>query len=97
MSSLLQVEEDDNQSAQAKIREIVYGFADSLVLRSAVELGITDIIQKHGSPISLTELASQISVNSLINASCLYRIMRHLVHMKLFSIRRIDGQLRYQL
>ena len=92
----MQVQEDDHQAAQAKIWEIVYGFSDTLVLRCAIQLGIADILHKHGGPISLAELASRIPVNCR-NVDHLYRIMRYLVHMKLFSTRTIDGQLRYEL
>lgn len=92
----MQVQEDEHQAAQAKIWEIVYGFSDTLVLRCAIQLGIADIIHKHGDPISLAELASRIPANCR-NVDHLYRIMRNLVHMKLFSTRTIDGQLSYEL
>lgn len=48
------------------------------------------------TPISLDELALQIPVNS-VNVGRLHRIMRYLVHMKLFSTQHIGGQLRYEL
>lgn len=48
------------------------------------------------TPISLDELALQIPVNS-VNVDRLHRIMRYLVHMKLFSTQHIGGQLRYEL
>lgn len=91
----MEVQKGD-QAAQAKIWKFIYGFSETLVLRCAVELGIADIIGKHGDSMSLAELASKIPVNS-VNVDHLYRVMRFLVHMKLFSARQVKGELRYEL
>ncbi|KAJ8644148.1 hypothetical protein MRB53_005896 [Persea americana] len=91
----MEVQKGD-QAAQAKIWSLIYGFSESLVLRCAVELGIADIIHEHGDTMSINQLASKIPVNS-VNVDHLYRIMRFLVHMKLFSIQSVKGELRYGL
>ncbi|KAL6000534.1 hypothetical protein ACLOJK_024233 [Asimina triloba] len=86
-------------SAQAKVWKLIYGFADTMILRCAVDLGIADIITQHGQPMTLQELVANLP-NKLhpINPHHLYRIMRYLVHMKLFT-KQVDddGVLRYGL
>ncbi|MCL7030312.1 hypothetical protein MKW94_018304 [Papaver nudicaule] len=70
---------------QANIWKIIYGFCESLVLKCAVQLEIAETIHNHGKPMSLSELASKLPVQP-INSDRLYRIMRYLVHMKLFNM-----------
>ncbi|XP_010271691.1 PREDICTED: (RS)-norcoclaurine 6-O-methyltransferase-like [Nelumbo nucifera] len=84
------------QAAEAKIWNFVYGFADTLVLRCAIELGIADIIHKQGEPLTLSELGAQIPLKS-VNTDHLHRLMRYLVHMKLFTKETLDGEARYGL
>lgn len=43
-------EGNDYQAAKANTWNIVYEFSDTLVLRCAAELGIADIINRHGNP-----------------------------------------------
>ncbi|XP_058093546.1 (RS)-norcoclaurine 6-O-methyltransferase-like [Magnolia sinica] len=92
----MEVQKSD-QSAQAKIWKFIYGFVDTLVLRSAIELGIADIINNHGEPITLSDLATQLPVQPT-NTNNLFRIMRYLVHVKLFT-KEVDddGTVRYGL
>ncbi|KAK6919536.1 O-methyltransferase domain [Dillenia turbinata] len=71
---------------QAEIWEILFGFVESMAMKSAVELRIPDIIHSHGSPISLSQIASEIdSPNGEIDTNCLVRIMRLLVRKKIFT------------
>nr|POE62351.1 (r,s)-reticuline 7-o-methyltransferase [Quercus suber] len=49
---------------QAEIWQHLFGFADSMALKCAVELRIADIINSHGGPITLCQIAAEI-VNSL--------------------------------
>ena len=44
--------------SQVEISQIVLGFADSMVLKCAVELRLADIINSHGRPISVSQIAS---------------------------------------
>ncbi|OVA10701.1 O-methyltransferase [Macleaya cordata] len=66
--------------AQAHLWNIIYGFADSLVLRCAVEIGIADIIKNNNGSISVTELSSKLPISN-VNCDNLYRVLRYLVHM----------------
>lgn len=70
---------------QAHIWKLVYGFAESLVLRGCVELGIPEIINNHGGHISLSQLASDLPYSE-VNTDHLSRIMRFMVHMNLFNL-----------
>ncbi|KAL3509279.1 hypothetical protein ACH5RR_028680, partial [Cinchona calisaya] len=49
-----------------------------------VELGILDVIQKHGKPITLSELTSAIPINPS-KSRYIYRLMRLLVNAGLFA------------
>ncbi|XP_024019968.1 xanthohumol 4'-O-methyltransferase [Morus notabilis] len=71
---------------QAEIWKYMFNFADSLALRCAVELKIPDIINSHGGPITLAQIASSIpNTSSDPDISCLARIMRLLVRRKIFT------------
>ncbi|XP_065875930.1 (R,S)-reticuline 7-O-methyltransferase-like [Euphorbia lathyris] len=69
---------------QAEIWKFMFGFADSMVLKAAVELAIPDIINSHSHPISLSQIASGIDSSS-VDMAYLARIMRYLVHKKIFT------------
>ncbi|KAI3892376.1 hypothetical protein MKW92_015295 [Papaver armeniacum] len=73
-----------DQETQAKIWKQIYGFAESLVLKCAVQLEIAETIHNHGTPISLSELASKLPIPQPVNLDRLNRVMRYLVDMKLF-------------
>ena len=45
---------------QAEAWQLMFAFADSMALKSAVELRLADIMHSHGSPITLPQLASSI-------------------------------------
>ncbi|CAK9151352.1 unnamed protein product [Ilex paraguariensis] len=69
---------------QAEIWQYMFNFADSMALKAAVELRIADIIHSHGSPITLSKIASGIASSSP-DTTCLARIMRLLVRKKIFT------------
>ncbi|GAU40389.1 hypothetical protein TSUD_265330 [Trifolium subterraneum] len=70
--------------AQLHLYKHIYSFISSMALKSAVELGIADIIHNHGKPMTLNELASSLKLHpSKINV--LYRFMRLLTHNGLFA------------
>ncbi|KAI3914318.1 hypothetical protein MKW98_014925 [Papaver atlanticum] len=73
-----------DQETQAIIWKQIYGFAESLVLKCAVQLEIAETIHNHGTPISLSELASKLPIPQPVNLDRLNRVMRYLVDMKLF-------------
>ncbi|KAG9447462.1 hypothetical protein H6P81_013590 [Aristolochia fimbriata] len=77
--------DDDRVEAQARLWEHIYGFARTLVLRSAVEMRLPDIINGNGGqPISLSQLAAGLPFPDP-NPDSLYRLMRFLVYMKIFN------------
>ena len=79
---------------QAEIWKFMFGFADSMALKSVVELRIADIIHSHGGPMSLSQIASSINGGSPSpDVNCLARIMRLLVRRKIFTVHhQSDGR-----
>ncbi|EEF44476.1 (R,S)-reticuline 7-O-methyltransferase [Ricinus communis] len=71
-------------SGQLEIWKLMFGFADSMVLKAAVELRIPDIINSHARPITLSQIASGIDSSSP-DISYLARIMRYLVCKGIFT------------
>ncbi|KAK9676778.1 hypothetical protein RND81_11G100000 [Saponaria officinalis] len=71
--------------AQTEIINHCYAFADSLAIRSAVELRIPDIIHSHGHPMTITEIASKLNSTSP-NIPSLDRIMRALTRKNIFTL-----------
>ncbi|XP_068644361.1 (RS)-norcoclaurine 6-O-methyltransferase-like [Aristolochia californica] len=82
---------EEEKNAQALVWKHIYGFADSMTLKCAIELGIADVLHRHGTPMSLPELAAAIPLPS-VDLDRLYRVMRYLVHMKLFQVVGEDGK-----
>ncbi|CAI9299244.1 unnamed protein product [Lactuca saligna] len=76
MSSEMKKEKIDSKEEEAAVKEIwkyVLGFTPMAIVKCAIELRIPDILQKHDTPMTLAELASELGCSS----SSLYRIMRH--------------------
>ncbi|CAB4290931.1 unnamed protein product [Prunus armeniaca] len=74
-------EEKEEEHAKVEIWKYVFGFVEIAVVKCAIELGIADAIETHGSPMTLLELSSALRCDP----SPLYRIMRVLVHLKIFK------------
>ncbi|XP_008236086.1 PREDICTED: (RS)-norcoclaurine 6-O-methyltransferase-like isoform X2 [Prunus mume] len=74
-------EEKEEEHAKVEIWKYVFGFVEIAVVKCAIELGIADAIESHGSPMTLLELSSALRCDP----SPLYRIMRVLVHLKIFK------------
>ncbi|XP_022761190.1 desmethylxanthohumol 6'-O-methyltransferase-like [Durio zibethinus] len=72
--------------SQATIWQFMYSFADSMALKSVVELRIADIIHSHDGPVTLAQIASRIDGATSPDITCLARIMRLLVRRKLFTV-----------
>ncbi|KAI3996275.1 hypothetical protein MKX01_026743 [Papaver californicum] len=80
-----QTQEVVSTKDQAHLWNIIYGFADSLVLRCAVEIGISDIIKNNnGSSITLSELSSKLPIPN-VKSDHLHRIVRYLVHLNILK------------
>jgi len=69
---------------QAQILRYIYGALDGMAMRCCVELSIADIINNHGRPITLSEIATGIRSPS-VNIDGLERLMRFLVQRKVFD------------
>lgn len=75
--------------AQAHLYRHIYSFIGSMSLKCCVQLGIPDIIHNHGEPITLSELVSALRIDQN-KASCIYRLMRMLVHSGFFATTKVD-------
>ncbi|KAG9447455.1 hypothetical protein H6P81_013583 [Aristolochia fimbriata] len=81
----MEMAKKEDELGLAMLWNFVYGFADSLLLRSAVELRLADIIHSHGGgAISLSDLSSCLPPPP-VDPDRLRRLMRHLVRMGLFT------------
>lgn len=84
----MEASNDNNAAAilqgQAQIWQYMFHFADSMALKSAVELRIADIIHSHQHPVTLSQIASAIASPST-DITFLARIMRLLVRNKIFT------------
>ncbi|KAL2466585.1 Flavone 3'-O-methyltransferase 1 [Abeliophyllum distichum] len=69
--------------AQDLIWNHLYRFISSMSLRYATELGIPDIIHRHGKPMTLQQLVDALPINKG-KAHGVYRLMRILIHSGFF-------------
>ncbi|KAL8486720.1 hypothetical protein ACS0TY_023424 [Phlomoides rotata] len=72
---------DEEGRAQAEVWNYAYGFIKTRVVKTAVELEIPEALEKHGGAISLSDLSSAVSCPP----EPLYRIMRFLIHHRIFK------------
>ncbi|KVG69213.1 hypothetical protein Ccrd_026273 [Cynara cardunculus var. scolymus] len=73
--------EEEEAAAQEEIWKYILGFTPMALVKCAIELGIPDILENHETPMTLAELTSKLGCNQ----SSLYRIMRFLIHYKIFQ------------
>ncbi|XP_034907608.1 trans-resveratrol di-O-methyltransferase-like [Populus alba] len=76
--------------AQTHVWNHIFNFINSMTLKCAVQLGIPDVIQKHGKPMTLSELVSALPIHPS-KAQYVHRLMRILVHSGFFSQQNLDG------
>ncbi|KAK8992022.1 hypothetical protein V6N11_044914 [Hibiscus sabdariffa] len=76
--------------AQAHVWNHIFSFINSMSLKCAVDLGIADIIQNHGQPMSLTELLAALPSLNPTKARNIYRLMRILVHSGFFAQQKLS-------
>ena len=74
-------EEEEEEHADINIWKYILGFSEMAVVKCAIDLGVADAIESHGSPIALSDLSSTLGCAS----SPLYRIMRFLMHRGIFK------------
>ncbi|XP_039013145.1 acetylserotonin O-methyltransferase-like [Hibiscus syriacus] len=67
--------------AEVDIWNYVFGYTKMAVVKCAIELGVADVIENHGSPMTLSDLAAVLRCEP----SRLHRIMRFLVHYQVFK------------
>ncbi|XP_026430419.1 3'-hydroxy-N-methyl-(S)-coclaurine 4'-O-methyltransferase 2-like [Papaver somniferum] len=75
---------------QAQLWNIIYGFADTLVVGCVVEIGIPDIIKNNNGSITLSELVSKLPIPN-VNSDYLYRILRYLVNLNILGQETCNG------
>ncbi|KAJ6763955.1 O-METHYLTRANSFERASE [Salix purpurea] len=76
--------------AQTHVWNHIFNFINSMTLKCAVQLGIPDVIHKHGKPMTLSELVSSLPVHPS-KTQYVHRIMRILVRSGFFSQQNIDS------
>ncbi|KAI4353026.1 hypothetical protein L6164_002004 [Bauhinia variegata] len=74
-------EKEEEEEAQVSMWKYIFGFSEMAVVRCAIDLKIADAIESHGSPMTLSQLSSTLDCDS----SLLLRIMRFLIHRKIFK------------
>lgn len=73
---------EEEEQGEVGIWKYAFGFSEMAVLKCAIELGIAEAIESHGScPMTLSELSSALGCAP----SALFRIMRFLVHRGMFK------------
>lgn len=80
LSHLSKKEEDGDAIIQ--MWKYVFSFTELAAIKCVIELKIADIIECHGSPMTLSQLSSTLNCAS---PSLLYRILRFLVHREIFK------------
>ncbi|KAK8986996.1 hypothetical protein V6N11_055313 [Hibiscus sabdariffa] len=76
--------------AQAYVWNHIFSFINSMSLKCAVDLGIADIIQNHGKPMTVSELVASLPTLNPTKARNIYRLMRILVHSGFFAQQKIS-------
>ncbi|KAL0388052.1 UNVERIFIED_CONTAM: putative O-methyltransferase 3 [Sesamum radiatum] len=77
--------------AQAHIWNHVFKYINSMSLKCATELGIPDVIHKHGGSMTLLELVDALPSVDKSKADCVYRLMRILVHSGFFVLEKLNS------
>ncbi|CAI9754903.1 unnamed protein product [Fraxinus pennsylvanica] len=75
--------------AQAHIWNHIFNFINSMSLKCAIQLGIPDIIHKHGKPMTLPELVYALPMNES-KSQFVSRLMRILIHSGFFINAKIS-------
>ncbi|KAJ6763954.1 O-METHYLTRANSFERASE [Salix purpurea] len=78
--------------AQTHVWNHIFNFINSMTLKCAVQLGIPDVIHKHGKPMTLSDLVSSLPIHPS-KTQYVHRIMRILVHSGFFSQQNNDQEI----
>ncbi|CDP20220.1 unnamed protein product [Coffea canephora] len=76
--------------AQAHIWSHIFNFINSMSLKCAIQLGIPDVIHKHGQPMTLDQLIDALPIKNA-KATFIYRLMQNLIHSGFFIEAKIPG------
>ena len=76
--------------AEAHVWNHIFNFINSMSLKCAIDLGIPDIIQNHGKPMTVTDLVAALPINATKTCS-IYRLMRILVYSGFFSQQKLGN------
>ncbi|KAK8992060.1 hypothetical protein V6N11_044952 [Hibiscus sabdariffa] len=83
--------------AQAHVWNHIFSFINSMSLKCAVDLGIPDIIQNHGKPMTVSELVAALPTLNPTKARNIYRLMRILLHSGFFEQQKLSQEDGYVL
>ncbi|KAL0388051.1 UNVERIFIED_CONTAM: putative O-methyltransferase 3 [Sesamum radiatum] len=96
MERVNQEQSSELLEAEARIWNLVFNHINSMSLKCATELGIPDVIHKHGGHMTLTELLDALPGVDKTKADCVYRLMQILVHSGFFVLEKIDSSSNYE-
>ncbi|KAH6764045.1 hypothetical protein C2S52_012938 [Perilla frutescens var. hirtella] len=71
----------DLLDAQSHVWNHIFHHINSMSLKCAIQLGIPDVIHKHGNPMTVSQLTNALPINKA-KSPCLHRLIRILVHSK---------------
>ncbi|KAL4290072.1 hypothetical protein GQ457_14G021690 [Hibiscus cannabinus] len=77
--------------AHAQIWNHMFSFIRSMSLKCAIDLGIPEIIQNHGKPMTITGLVAVLPTLNPSKACDISRLMRILVHSGFFARQKLDN------
>ncbi|KAL0413849.1 UNVERIFIED_CONTAM: putative O-methyltransferase 3 [Sesamum radiatum] len=77
--------------AEAHIWNQVFSYVNSMSLKCVTELGIPELIHKHGRPMTLTELVDALPGVDRAKADYVRRLMRTVMHSGFFVLEKIDS------
>ncbi|XP_043708054.1 acetylserotonin O-methyltransferase-like [Telopea speciosissima] len=85
---MTEIEKEEDAEAEVEIWRYVFGFVETGVVKCAIELGIADAMEAHGEePMTLSQLSATLGCPP----SPLYRILRFLVHRRVFKEKPITN------
>ncbi|XP_047320909.1 probable O-methyltransferase 3 [Impatiens glandulifera] len=71
--------------AHADLWKHLFGFLPSAALNCLIELGVPDLIQNHGKPMTVSEIVGELSITNPIKTCCLGSMMDILAHSGFLS------------
>ncbi|XP_020547705.1 probable O-methyltransferase 3 [Sesamum indicum] len=91
MGTIKQEPSSELLEAGAHIWNQVFSYINSMSLKCVTELGIPEIIHKHGRPMTLTQLMEALPGVDRAKADHVRRLMRTVVHSGFFVLEKVDS------